>query len=144
MCAQTKLICQLSSTNRCMGRLVFGAEESLAQVISIIMFKYAMILFYFNHCSMIFILACPLPSQRKEIRLVQCNRKSQPHNCTLWCCSQFLTVILFVWVVPTPYSTLLSSLRCGSKELCQYFTPNKKTFHSNHHHRSIYASIKTA
>jgi hypothetical protein len=58
-------------------------------------------------------------------------------NCHTFCvgCSQPIQHIAIL--IPL-------KLHCGSKELCQSSTPNKKTFHSNHHHRSIYASIKTA
>ncbi len=79
-----------------------------------------------------------------QIRLVQCNCFSQPHNCTLWCCSQFLTVIFFVAMLSKNLAHCLCRYAIQSKSQANSQHRNKKTLHSNHHHRFVYASIKTA
>jgi len=67
----------------------------------------------------------------------------------LWCCRHFLTVILFVAMLPTLLAHCLfrgvyPAFQRGytAKEPSQHKHSNKKTLHSNHHHRSAYASIK--
>jgi hypothetical protein len=63
---------------------------------------------------------------------------------TLWYCSQFLTVIFFVAMLPKHLAHCLFRFAPQPKSQANTQHSNKKTLHSNHHHRSAYASIKTA
>jgi hypothetical protein len=88
-------------------------------------------------------IAPPDPPHRKD-GLVLCQHTRQTLQSTLWYCSQFLTVIFFVAMLPKHLAHCLFRFAPQSKSQANTQHSNKKTLHSNHHHRSAYASIKTA
>jgi hypothetical protein len=85
----------------------------------------------------------PDPPHRKD-GLVLCQHTRQTLQSTLWYCSQFLTVIFFVAMLPKHLAHCLFRFAPQPKSQANTQHSNKKTLHSNHHHRSAYASIKTA
>ena len=81
------------------------------------------------------------PPHRKD-GLVLCHLTRQTIQSTLWYCSQFLTVIFFVAILPKHLAHYLFRLATQPKSQANTQHSNKKTLHSNLHHRSAYASIK--
>jgi hypothetical protein len=68
--------------------------------------------------------------------------QAQRFACLLWHCHRFATVILFALFLPTLHSTLPSSFLRWQRAVPTPKKQSKKTLHSNHHHRSVYASMQ--
>jgi hypothetical protein len=85
----------------------------------------------------------PKPTHRK-IRLRALPTHKANTQSPLWYCSQFLTVILFVAMLPTLLAHCLFHFVPQPKSQANTKHSNKKTLRSNHHHHFAYASIKTA
>ena len=83
----------------------------------------------------------PDPPHRKD-GLVLSHHTRQTLQSTLWYCSQFLTVIFFVAMLPKHLAHCLFRFAPQPKSQANTQHSNKKTLHSNHLHRSAYASIK--
>jgi len=97
-----------------------------------------------QRCGDATILVEPTQPTHRKAGLVLCNRTRQTLQSTLWYCSQFLTVIFFVAMLPKHLAHCLFRFATQPKSQANPQHSNKKTLHSNHHHRSAYASIKTA
>lgn len=91
------------------------------------------------------------PSQRTKHGLCTANAQCQRFSAYYGTAAIFKLSYFLCGLFPTLYSTLLfclkhlffSGINLKSKELLPTLhSPNKKPLHSNHHHRSAYASIK--
>jgi hypothetical protein len=69
------------------------------------------------------------------------NPQCQPFHC-IYGVAAIFNCHTFCGYAPHAFGTLPVPLRYTAKEPSQPQHSNKKTLHSNHHHRSAYASIK--
>jgi hypothetical protein len=86
-------------------------------------------------------LELPAPSQPTSTAYAVANTQSQRFHC-IYGVAAIFNCHTFCGYAPHAFGTLPVPLRYTAKEPSQPKHSNKKTLHSNHHHRFAYASIK--
>ncbi|TAE82983.1 MAG: hypothetical protein EAY81_08725 [Bacteroidetes bacterium] len=81
------------------------------------------------------------PDQRTSTAYAVANPQCQPFHC-IYGVAAIFNCHTFCGYAPHAFGTLPVPLRYTAKEPSQAQHSNKKPLHSNHHHRSAYASIK--